>query len=130
MGSNDGGVVRTVPVISDSAEVSRNGINNYEAERRKMAEQKEDRCLERLCDGKDASWRPDNFFSDALGEDDLPWPMRPTDFFANPVMVHRVVNAYEASRNMSKKEKKKLKKKDKGKKKKKGKKDKKKKSKK
>mmetsp|Transcript_92581 Transcript_92581/g.145304 ORF Transcript_92581/g.145304 Transcript_92581/m.145304 type:complete len:296 (-) Transcript_92581:34-921(-) len=105
--SNDG-QVRSVALVPEGAQVSDNNVNLYEEERRRMSGKKEDKLLDRLCDGQDVAWRPDSFF-EALGDQDVPWSMRPTDLFANRSMVERIVCAYEASRGLSKKEKKKKK---------------------
>jgi len=108
--SRDGDVVRTVAKVPADAEVTTNEVNIFEAERRKHAAAKEDTTLSRLCSGQDESWKPDSFFSESLGDKDLPWSVRPSELLGNPAMVQRIVDAYVASRKRHKREKKERKK--------------------
>merc|ERR1711879_57457 len=82
--TNDG-EVRIINTLPKDAKVTGNNVNKYEEERAKNAETKEDTQLNRFCDGNDHAWRPDTFFTDACGEEEVPpWPVRPSELFANP----------------------------------------------
>merc|ERR1712032_1135374 len=89
------------------AKVSKNSINQFEAERVRAASLKEEAFIDRMCDGRQHAWRPDLFFSEELQKEDLPWPTRPSDILADPGVMSRVVAAYEASKHKAKKSKKK-----------------------
>eukprot|EP00403_Amphidinium_massartii_P009127 CAMPEP_0178427204 /NCGR_PEP_ID=MMETSP0689_2-20121128/29622_1 /TAXON_ID=160604 /ORGANISM="Amphidinium massartii, Strain CS-259" /LENGTH=279 /DNA_ID=CAMNT_0020048899 /DNA_START=36 /DNA_END=872 /DNA_ORIENTATION=+ len=102
----DGELLAVVPKLPETAKVTANDANKYEQERLKRANEKEDAQLGKYCDGKNNAWRPDSFFEESLGEKDVPWPMRPTDFYNNPNLVSRVVQAYEESRRLERKKKK------------------------
>lgn len=97
------GEVKTIVKLPDDAEVTSTSVNGFELERAKNAAQKEDRSLARFCSGHDAAWRPDHFFADVLGENDVPWPIRPTDLFLKPEMVDRILDTRQAKRELSKK---------------------------
>merc|ERR1712039_357039 len=89
------------------ASVTGNNVNKYAEERAKMADSKEDVQLERFCDGNDAAWRPDTFFTETCGEDDVPpWPIRPTELFTNPSIVMRIMAQQMEKKKQKKKEKK------------------------
>merc|ERR1712176_1431044 len=78
-----------------------------EAERARNADKKEDKQLERFCDGNDASWRPDTFFTETCGEDEVPpWPIRPTELFTNPSIVMRIMAQQMEKKKQKKKDKK------------------------
>merc|ERR1711920_971736 len=78
-------------------------------ERQRNAARKEDRLLERLSDGTDHAWHADSFFSESLGDDDLPWSVRPNDIMSSPAMLQRIVEAYAQSRKVDKKKRKNMK---------------------
>mmetsp|Transcript_76810 Transcript_76810/g.221943 ORF Transcript_76810/g.221943 Transcript_76810/m.221943 type:complete len:286 (+) Transcript_76810:152-1009(+) len=101
------GSVRTVARVPAGAHVTDNSTNRYAEERAKNADKKEDVQLERFCDGNDVAWRPDTFFTEVCGEDDVPpWPIRPTELFTNPHIVMKIM-----AQQMEKKKQKKLEKK-------------------
>merc|ERR1712113_496751 len=76
-------------------------------ERAKMADSKEDVQLERFCDGNDSAWRPDSFFTETCGEEEVPpWPIRPTELFTNPSIVMRIMAQQMEKKKQKKKEKK------------------------
>merc|ERR1711924_365763 len=60
---------------------------------KRQADQKEDESLRRFCNGRDMSaWRPDNFFSETCGDDEVPpWPVRPNEIFSNPALCMRIM---------------------------------------
>merc|ERR1711977_295563 len=92
MGKSNTGVIKNVTVIPKGAEVTANAVNKYDDERRRMAEEKEDMALRRFCNGKDNAWRPDSFFSETCGEEEVPpWPVRPTEIFSNPALCMRIM---------------------------------------
>mmetsp|Transcript_48326 Transcript_48326/g.113100 ORF Transcript_48326/g.113100 Transcript_48326/m.113100 type:complete len:480 (-) Transcript_48326:52-1491(-) len=103
----DGELLGVIPKLPETAKVTSNDNNKYETERLKRASEKEDALLNKYCDGKDNAWRPDSYFEETLGERNVPWPMRPTDFYNNPNLVSRVVMAFEESRRIQKDKKKK-----------------------
>merc|ERR1712232_337195 len=86
------GVIKNVAVIPKGADVTANAVNKYEDERKRLADQKEDMALRRFCNGKDNAWRPDNFFSEACGQEEVPpWPVRPNEIFSNPALCMRIM---------------------------------------
>lgn len=86
------GVIKNIAVIPKGAEVTANSVNKYEEERKRNTEQKEDVNLRRFCNGKDNAWRPDSFFTEACGEDEVPpWPVRPGEIFSNPALCMRIM---------------------------------------
>merc|ERR1712203_508649 len=96
-------------------------VNKYAQERAKMADSKEDVQLGRFCDGNDHAWRPDTFFTETCGEGDAPpWPVRPSELFANPQICMKIMAATFEKKEQRRKEKKQQKKGDEKKKKKKG----------
>mmetsp|Transcript_96064 Transcript_96064/g.275890 ORF Transcript_96064/g.275890 Transcript_96064/m.275890 type:complete len:259 (-) Transcript_96064:69-845(-) len=101
------GEVRSITRVPAGAKVTDNNTNKYARERAKLADHKEDCQLERFCDGNDSAWRPDTFFTDTCGGDDIPpWPIRPSELFTNPTIVMRIM-----AQQMEKKKDKKLKRK-------------------
>mmetsp|Transcript_11436 Transcript_11436/g.20213 ORF Transcript_11436/g.20213 Transcript_11436/m.20213 type:complete len:305 (-) Transcript_11436:111-1025(-) len=122
--SKKGDVVRQVTKVPEGAEVTSNGMNQFDDEREANAAKKEDMLLERLSSARDPAWRPDLFFTEMKGEDKLPWKLRPQDLMKMDAnLIQKVMAAYEA--NKKSKKAKKEKKAKKGKKDKKNKKDKK-----
>lgn len=114
--------------IPEGATVTENNINRYAEERERNADAKEDVQLNRFCNGNDTAWRPDTFFTDVCGGDEIPpWPIRPTELFTNPHLMMRIMAEQMERRKQKKQEKKERK--EKGKKSKKDKKEKSKKSK-
>merc|ERR1712187_716775 len=96
------------------AKVTENNVNKYEEERARNAETKEDTQLNRFCDGNDHAWRPDTFFTEACGKEEVPpWPVRPSELFANPQICMRIMAATFEKKEQKRKEKKQLKKGDK-----------------
>lgn len=86
------GEVRSVTRIPRGALVTKNSVNQYEEERQRNTEAKEDINLRRFCNGKDNAWRPDNFFAETCGEDETPpWPIRPMEIFTNPALCMRIM---------------------------------------
>merc|ERR1712190_454949 len=86
-------------------------VNKYEQERLKNAETKEDTQLGRFCDGNDHAWRPDTFFTETCGEADAPpWPVRPSELFANPQICMKIAAATFEKKEQLRKEKKQQKK--------------------
>merc|ERR1712032_809326 len=86
------GELRIINIVPRDAEVTDNNVNKYEEERAKNANSKEDIQLHRFCDGKDHAWRPDTFFTETCGEEDVPpWPVRPSELFANPQICMRIM---------------------------------------
>merc|ERR1711974_193223 len=76
-------------------------------ERARHADGKEDTQLERFCDGNDAAWRPDTFFTEVCGQDDVPpWPIRPTELFTNPHIVMKIMAQQMEEKKARKREKK------------------------
>lgn len=112
--SRKGDVVRQVTKIPEGAKVTSNVINKFDVEREANASKKEDVLLERIANGKDPAWRPEQFYSElkgAKGKVDM-MKLRPQDFLRmDPSFVQKVVAAYKAERKAEKKRKKKKKKK-------------------
>merc|ERR1712217_45196 len=105
--SRDGEVRRSIATIPRGAEVTRNNVNKFAEERAKNADGKEDTQLERFCNGNDHAWRPDTFFTEVCGEDDVPpWPIRPTELFTNPHIVMKIMAQQMEQKKQKKKEKK------------------------
>merc|ERR1711972_828109 len=101
------GEVRNIPTVPKGAEVTSNSVNKYAAERARHADGKEDVQLERFCDGNDAAWRPDTFFTEVCGQDEVPpWPIRPTELFTNPTIVMRIMAQRMEKKKQKKAEKK------------------------
>merc|ERR1711862_160334 len=96
--------------VPKSAVVTQNAVNMYEQDRQRNAETKEDTLLTRFCNGKDNAWRPDSFFTEACGDEEVPpWPVRPQEIFTNPQMCMRVM-AHQMEQRKKRKEEKKAKK--------------------
>eukprot|EP00927_Polykrikos_kofoidii_P067390 TRINITY_DN62881_c0_g1_i1.p1 TRINITY_DN62881_c0_g1~~TRINITY_DN62881_c0_g1_i1.p1 ORF type:complete len:405 (+),score=126.88 TRINITY_DN62881_c0_g1_i1:40-1215(+) len=107
--SNDGEVTN-VTKVPQGANVTNNAVNQYEAERIRNAELKENTQLHRFCNGKDDAWRPDFFFTDTCGQADIPpWPIRPAEVFSNPSLCVRIM-AHQLERRKLRKQAKKQKK--------------------
>jgi len=107
--SNDG-EVHCIQKVPAGAVVTQNGINKYEDERRQNANLKEDVQLNRFCDGQDNAWRPDSFFTEECGQEEVPpWPIRPTELFTNPHLCLRIM-AMQMDKSKELKKAKKLKK--------------------
>lgn len=101
------GELRIVNTIPKGAETTLNNVNKYAEERAKNADHKEDIQLERFCDGNDAAWRPDTFFTETCGQEEIPpWPIRPTELFTNPHLVMRIMAQRMEEKKRKKKEKK------------------------
>eukprot|EP00929_Paragymnodinium_shiwhaense_P080217 TRINITY_DN4181_c0_g5_i1.p2 TRINITY_DN4181_c0_g5~~TRINITY_DN4181_c0_g5_i1.p2 ORF type:complete len:295 (-),score=101.48 TRINITY_DN4181_c0_g5_i1:162-1046(-) len=112
------GTVKQIPRVPKGANVTKSTVNQYEQERRKNSERKEDQQLDKFCDGKNHAWRPDFFFTETAegGEDIPPWPVRPTEIFTNPELCARIMARQldrKQKRAQAKKEKKSAKKSDK-----------------
>jgi len=89
--SKDGEVHR-ITKVPTGANVTQNDTNKYAEDRKKYAAAKEDLQLRRFCDGQDTAWRPDSFFVEECGDEDLPpWPVRPTELFTNPHLSFKVM---------------------------------------
>jgi len=112
------GEVKSITRVPLGAEVTSNEFNKYEEERMRRAGAKEDALLRRFCDGNDAAWRPDTFFTETCGTGDVPpWPIRPSELFTNPSILMRIAaerlekkKAKKLAKKMSKVEKKRAKK--------------------
>lgn len=90
---SNAGDVRITTRLPNGAEVTDNCTNKYEEERMRNSLSKEDVLLGRFCDGQDNAWRPDSFFTDEIGGDDIPpWPVRPTEVFTNPHLCARIMH--------------------------------------
>merc|ERR1712060_203705 len=100
------GEVRNIPAVPKGAEVTSNSVNKYAAERARHADGKEDVQLERFCNGNDSAWRPDTFFTEVCGQDDVPpWPIRPTELFTNPHIVMKIMAQQMEEKQLRKRDK-------------------------
>merc|ERR1712187_608868 len=105
------GEVRNITTLPKDAKVTSNSTNMWAEERAKNANTKEDLQLERFCDGNNHAWRPDTFFTETCGEADAPpWPVRPSELFANPQICMKIMAATFEKKEQRKKEKKQQKK--------------------
>lgn len=104
---SNAGEVRVTTRLPTGAEVTDNSTNKYEEERMRNSMSKEDVLLGRFCDGQDNAWRPDSFFSEEIGGDDIPpWPVRPTELFTNPHLCARIMHQRMLLKKQKKAEKK------------------------
>mmetsp|Transcript_90881 Transcript_90881/g.257419 ORF Transcript_90881/g.257419 Transcript_90881/m.257419 type:complete len:263 (-) Transcript_90881:258-1046(-) len=100
------GEVHSIAKVPSGAAVTHNDVNKFEQDRQKNADTKEDAQLNRFCDGQDNAWRPDSFFTDTLGDEDIPpWPMRPNELFTNPHLCMRIMAAQTEKKRQKKLEK-------------------------
>mmetsp|Transcript_281 Transcript_281/g.592 ORF Transcript_281/g.592 Transcript_281/m.592 type:complete len:213 (+) Transcript_281:61-699(+) len=112
--SRRGDVVRQVTKVPEGAEVTSNVVNQFETEREENAAKKEDELLAKLANGKDPTWRPDQYLSELKGKGALKLKLRPQDYLRmDPAFLQKVVAAYKAEKKAAKKKKKKKQKKDK-----------------
>lgn len=101
------GLVRNIAKVPRGAEVTDNNVNKYEQERARNADGKEDTQLDRFCNGNDTAWRPDTFFTEVCGDDDVPpWPIRPTELFTNPHIVMKIMAQQMEEKKRKRREKK------------------------
>ncbi|CAE7636974.1 unnamed protein product [Symbiodinium pilosum] len=108
--SRKGDVVRQVTKVPEGAEVTSNVVNQFENEREENAAKKEDELLERLANGKDPTWRPDQYLSQLKGQGKLKLKLRPQDCLRmDPAFLQKVVAEYKAQKKAAKKNKKKKK---------------------
>merc|ERR1712194_890454 len=102
------GDIRTITKVPKGANVTLHGVNKYEEERLRNMENKENTQLNKFCDGNDTTWRPEHFFTETCGDDDVPpWPIRPTELFTNPHLMMKIMGQ-QMEKKKAQKEKKKL----------------------